>query len=240
MGNKQVTIKIADICIGIKPLNKGWVHFCKDYMTDEQPDFILGATEAELEEEQRRAEEYFDGEKIYGLELEKIWVYRQIAEIIPQYNAFLIHAASVRVDEDAYLFIGPSGAGKTTHARLWKKYFGDRLKVINDDKPIIKITDEEILVCASPWSGKERWINNIIAPLKSVIWINQADENKISKIPNEYAWDLLMNQVYRSHDADNTQRTLKLLDRVINTASFYALSCNKSIEAVEMAYNNTK
>lgn len=240
MGNNQVTIRIADICVGIEPLYGGWFSFCRDYMTSEKPDFVLRATEADLAAEQERAAEYLDGEKVEGFRLEKIWVYRQIAETIPKYDAFLIHATSVRVDEDAYLFIGPSGAGKTTHARLWKKYFGDRLRVINDDKPIIKVIDDEILVCASPWSGKERWINNIIAPLKAVIWINQSDENSIEKISKAEAWDFLMNQVYRSYDADNTQRTLKMIDRVINEASFYALNCNRTFEAVELAYSITQ
>lgn len=240
MEENLLKIKIADICIGIKPLNNGWDVFCKDYMTSEEPDFVISVTEDDLAKEQKRAADYLDGEELQGLELEKLWVYRQIAETLPRYDAFLIHAASVRVDEDAYLFIGPSGAGKTTHARLWKRYFGDRLRVINDDKPIIKVTDEAVLVCASPWSGKERWINNINAPLKSVIWINQSDENSIKKISKEDSWDLLMNQAYRSYDTDITQKTLKLLDRVINAASFYSLNCNKSIEAVELAYNTAK
>ena len=236
MEEKQLTIKIADINIGIKPLHKGFDEFCKDYLTDEEADFVLSATEAELEEEQKRVAEYLDGEEVRGLELEKIWVYRQIAETIPSYDAFLIHAASVRVDGDAYLFLGPSGAGKTTQARLWKEYFGDRMKVINDDKPIIRVKDDEILVCGSPWCGKERWENNISASLKGIASLSQSDESHSKRLSTGDAWNVMMNQVYRSSDGKTMQLILKLTDKVIKRIPLYAVDCTKGGESVDVAY----
>lgn len=236
MGEKPLTIKIADICIGIKPLHKGFDEFCKDYLTDEEADFVLSATEADLEEEQKRVAEYLDGEEVRGLELEKIWVYRQIAETIPSFGAFLIHAASVRVDGDAYLFLGPSGAGKTTQARLWKEYFGDRMKVINDDKPIIKVKDDEILVCGSPWCGKERWENNISAPLRGIFRIEKCDRNEIEVMNTEMAWEAMMNQVYRSADSETMQKILKLVDAVIGPTSIFNFKSKMEMNAARIAY----
>ena len=240
MGNKQVTIKIADICIGIKSQNKGWEYFCRDYMVDEEPDFILEDTETDIEGEQNHIAEYMDGAQYSSFEAEKLWIYREIAEVIPSYGSFLIHGAAVRVDENAYLFLGPSGAGKTTHARLWKECFGDRFSVINDDKPIIKLTDDEITVCGSPWSGKERWKNNIAAPLRSVVCIHQAEENRIERMPISDCWNSIMNQAYRTRDTANMKKTLDLFDKVINTTPFFSLNCRKTIDAVELAYKKLR
>lgn len=237
--NDLLTIRIADICIGIKPLNEGFNSFCKDYVTDEDPVFVLGATHIDLEDERERVAEYEDQINVSDyseLELEKLWIYRQIAETIPKYNSFLIHATSVRVDEDAYLFLGPSGAGKTTHARLWEQYFGDRFTVINDDKPIIRVTDEEILVCGSPWSGKERWCNNIDAPLRGAVNLNQATENRVEKLSQGDAWRVMMNQVYRSSDAETMKRTMRLLDEVINRRAIYEMECAEDPGAARIAY----
>ena len=54
------------------------------------------------------------------------------------------------------------------------------MRVINDDKPLLRIIDDEIMACSSPWTGKERWFNNINAPLKAVIQVSQAKENSIA------------------------------------------------------------
>lgn len=240
MGNKQITIKIADICIGIKPLNEGWSEFCKDYIVDEEPDFIVEPTEPDIAKEQKHIAEYMDGDQYSSFEAEKLWIYRHIAEIIPAYNAFLIHASSVRVDEDAYLFLGPSGAGKTTHAILWKKYFKDRLRVINDDKPIIKVTDDEILVCGSPWSGKDRWMNNIIAPIRGMVSIHQAEENTIERITSADAWSLVLSQIHRSKEHDTMEKILSLVDSLIEAIPSYRLECKKDFEAVKIAFDALK
>lgn len=236
MGNNQVTIKIADICIGINPVNNGWDVFCKDYIVDEEPDFIVESTEKDIAEEQKHIAEYTGRVKFIPLEVEKLWIQRQIAEKIPTYDAFFIHATSVRVDEDAYLFLGPSGAGKSTHSRLWKRHFGDRLKVINDDKPIIKVKEDEILACGSPWSGKEGLRNNISAPVRGCIYIHQAKRNSIESMSAKESWELIMRQAYRTQSAGNMKKTFKLFDKMIKTVPFYSLNCNKTYDAVELAY----
>lgn len=243
-----LTIKIAGICIGIRPLSEGFDKFCSDYIVEEKADFILSASEEDLEEEERRIKEYAEEaektesadsinvDELSELEIEKLWVYRQIAERIPEYGALLIHATAVRVDGSAYLFLGPSGAGKTTHAKLWKRYFGDRMRVINDDKPLIRLTDDEILVCGSPWSGKERWQNRITAPLRGCICINQAEENRIDLMTHEASWEVIMNQVYRGRDPETVRRTLELVDIMKERAPVYRLECNRNYEAVEVAF----
>lgn len=236
LNNYRLTIKIADVRVGIEPVHEGFRDFCRDYIIDEEPDFVLAASEADLAEEKERIEEQIEDVEYDGLELEKLWVYRQIAETMPSYDAFLIHATSVRVDEDAYLFLGPSGAGKTTHAKLWEKFFGNRFSIINDDKPIIQVSDERIMVCGSPWCGKENWKNNVAASLKGAIDLNQAEENRIERLSQSDAWNVMMNQVYRSRDAETMKKTLSLLNKVINSKPIFEMDCTEDMRTVEMAY----
>ena len=231
-----ITIELAGICIGIRPLSEDFGKFCAGYMSEGEPEFVIEVTAGDIEEENERAIDYMGRSDTPALELEKLFVYREIAERIPKYNTFLMHAAAIRVDENAFLLAGPSGAGKTTHARLWKKVFQDRMYMINDDKPLIRVRDDEIRVFGSPWCGKERWQNNISAPLQAVIFVNQAEENSITKMEDGEAWGALMNQVYRSRDAANMQKTLNFLDRVISMADIYSLYCNRDTDAVMTAY----
>ncbi len=236
MGNNQVTIRIAGVIIGIEPLNEGFYEFCKDYISDEEADFVLRATEADLAEEQKKVAAYMDGEIYEGLELEKLWMYRQIAETIPKYEAFLIHATAIRVDRKAYLLIGPSGAGKTTHARLWKKYLGERMLMINDDKPIIRLYDGRFYACASPWSGKDRWMNNIDAPLHAIIRIKQAEQNRIEEVPDEDIWEVLMNQIYKSSKHDTMQRIMNTVEQMIKDIPTFNMECNTDEDAARLAF----
>lgn len=236
MNEELLKIELAGICIGIKSLHDGFRKFCAEYVSEGNPEFVIEVTGKDIEEENERVIDYMGRSDTPELELEKLYVYREIAERLPDYNSFLMHAAAIRVDGNAFLLAGPSGAGKTTHARLWKKVFQDRMRVINDDKPIIRTDGDEIMVCGSPWCGKERWHNNIKAPLKAVFFVNQADENSIAKMQHGEAWGALLNQVYRSRDAANMQKTLKYLDNMINRTDIYSLYCNRDTDAVMTAY----
>ena len=46
----------------------------------------------------------------------------------------------------------------------------------------------------------------------------------------------MMNQIYRSTNADNTKQTLDFIDRLIRSIPVYDLKCNRDPEAVLMAY----
>lgn len=237
MGNKQITIKIADICIGIKLLNEDFYELCSYYETNDDADFVLAATESDLEEERNQIATYTEEGYYSDTDVERLWLLRQIAEKVPEYDAFLIHGASFRVDEDAYLLLGPSGAGKTTQSKLWKKYFGERMRMINDDKPILRMLGDSIIVGASPWCGKENWNNNITAPLKGIVSINQAKDNKIEPVSSQTAWDLVMNQVHRSKNPKTMQKIMRMIDSMIETTPVYRLECNREFEAVRIAYD---
>lgn len=50
----------------------------------------------------------------------------------------------LEIDGKAYMFSAPSGTGKSTHAKLWRDCFGDRVTMINDDKPLIKFREDGI------------------------------------------------------------------------------------------------
>ena len=44
-----------------------------------------------------------------------------------------------------------SGTGKSTHARLWRETFGDRAVMVNDDKPLLRITKDGVIAYGTPW-----------------------------------------------------------------------------------------
>ena len=74
--------------------------------------------------------------------LETLALLRKVAEVLPEKDGFLMHGAVIQWKDKAYMFTAPSGTGKTTHIRLWRKYLGQGVSIINGDKPFIRIVDD--------------------------------------------------------------------------------------------------
>lgn len=94
-------------------------------------------------------------------------------------GALMLHASAVTIDGRAYLFMGRSGTGKSTHSRLWLETFpGCRL--LNDDCPLALPDPAHpglFLVSGTPWSGKTPCWHAESAPLGGVARLRQAPAN---------------------------------------------------------------
>ena len=100
------------------------------------------------------------------------------SQAILAYGAVSVHASAVQVKGFVYLFMGKSGTGKSTHARLWLDAV-DGAELLNDDNPILRLTDNgSVIAFGSPWSGKTSCYKNRMGKLRAVVRLSQADENR--------------------------------------------------------------
>ena len=97
-------------------------------------------------------------------------------------STVLTHASAVVNDGKAYLFLGRSGTGKSTHSRLWQQTI-EGTTLLNDDHPILR-TDEQgrITAYGSPWSGKTPCYRNESAPVGGIVRIKRALKNNIRRL----------------------------------------------------------
>ncbi|MBO5468664.1 MAG: hypothetical protein J6A03_02795 [Lachnospiraceae bacterium] len=172
--------------------------------------------------------------------LETLAVYRKIAEWMPSQDIILFHGSVIAVDGQAYLFTAKSGTGKSTHTRLWREYFGERAVMVNDDKPLIKITRDGVYAYGTPWDGKHRLSSNIHAPLNAICILRRGEENAIHRITAGQAYPMLLQQCYRPMEKETLLKTMQLLDRLKEHVPCYELFCNISEEAVKVAYDGMK
>ena len=62
------------------------------------------------------------------------FLYTKICKrILSDYDGFFFHSSALALDGEGYLFTALSGTGKSTHTRNWRRLFGDRVTMINDD-----------------------------------------------------------------------------------------------------------
>lgn len=166
--------------------------------------------------------------------LETLAVYRKIAVRLLDFDVLLMHGVALGLDGTAYLFTAPSGVGKTTHARFWCEAYPGAF-IINGDKPLIKVTDNGIFVCGTPWAGKEKLNQNISLPLKAVCAVFRGKENKINPINFGNIFPLIIGQTYRPSDEKNMQKTLELIKKLGENTRFYTLHCNLDPDSARVA-----
>lgn len=241
------TIRISDRNIGISAVYDYTEKMCKDYLTDNAPDLEIVITQADIDFERHKSEynDIKEGHEIRNFAddyLESLAVYRKIIDHLTDDNVILFHGSCVAVDGVGYLFTAKSGTGKSTHTRLWREVFGDRAVMINDDKPLIRITDSGVIVYGTPWDGKHRISTNISVPLKAVCILNRANggENEIREITKREAYPLMLQQTYWSENPLILAKTMQLADRLTSNAGLYSMKCNIDKNAVTIAYERIK
>lgn len=107
----------------------------------------------------------------------------------------LFHAACVSYKGRGYLFLGKSGTGKSTHARLWLKYI-EGTELFNDDNPVVRLFEKDgrkfAVAYGSPWSGKTPCYKNVKFELGGFVLLSQAPFNKISLLKGVSAYAAIM------------------------------------------------
>ncbi|MCR4577401.1 MAG: hypothetical protein K5784_05800 [Clostridiales bacterium] len=242
----EQTYRFADKNVRIVPLYNAVHALCKDYAVPTSGyDFAVctSSTDIDFERERSAQTDVLEGRPVRQSSdayLETLAVYRKIAEKMPDYDTVLFHGSCVAVDGAGYLFIAKSGTGKSTHTRLWRELLGERAVMVNDDKPLIRITDGGAVIYGTPWDGKHRLSANIAVPLKAVCILERAAENSIRPISTKEAYPMLLQQVYRPMDGAAMSKTLVLVDRLASAVKLWKLGCNTQIEAAQVAYDAMK
>lgn len=239
------TIEIADEVIFVEALYETTKEFCRDYLSDRKSDFFIKMTIKDIFDEQiksdiHRKNEGLSPKKYSKNYLETLALYRKILEKLLYKNIILLHGSTVAVDGYAYLFTAPSGTGKSTHVRLWIENFKNRAVIVNDDKPLIKLGENEIKVYGTPWMGKHNLGNNVSFPLKAICFLERAEENNIENVCFSKVYATLLQQIQKFEKADDMLKLLSLVELFRERVSFYRLYCNISKEAANVSYNFMK
>jgi hypothetical protein len=205
--------------------------FCKDYLVNAAPVFSVKTTEDKIDAE--IAASAFNPPRGYA---ESICIYREIAEELPKYNRCIFHGSVIEFKGRGYLFTAPSGTGKTTHIRLWKKFLGDDVSIVNGDKPILQIEDGGVVAYATPYAGKEKYQNHSFAPLKAICLIKRGTENRIEKVNAADYLTQIVPQVYMPHNPLQAMKTLEMLDDMLKSVPLYVLYCDISEQAFQTSF----
>lgn len=148
-----------------------------------------------------------------------------------------VHGSCIVNNGRAYLFLGESGTGKSTHTRLWREnIIGSTL--LNDDSPIIAAEPEGIFIYGSPWSGKTPCYHQKRYPLGACVRLSQAPFNRITRLsmlkayaamhpscPPEFAYDEVL-----------YSGITETLDKLLTSVGIYHLECLPDADAARLSF----
>ena len=154
-------------------------------------------------------------------------------------NKFILHSAYMLHNGEAILFSAPSGTGKSTQADLWTKYRGTR--TINGDRTLISKENDQYFANGWPVCGSSRICFNETYPLKCIVFLSQAKENRIEKLDYKTKVKKLISELtINYHYAPFVNKVMDFIDDLIEHVPIYHLECDISENAVICLENQLK
>ena len=147
-------------------------------------------------------------------------------------QGFVLHASCIEHEGAAIVFTAPSGTGKSTQADLWKNHRG--AEVINGDRVMIQSADEGFRIVGIPFCGSSRISKNRTLPLKAIVYLQQAPENRATPLRGMEAfkrvWEGCSIHVWNRKDMEQCMTTVS---RMLTQVPVIRLECKPDLGAVE-------
>lgn len=89
-----------------------------------------------------------------------------------------VHAyGMVDLQGNGHLFLGQSGAGKTTLARLWQ--YAEAVQILSDDRIILRQSGRQFWMYGTPWHGEAELATPGRAPLTRIYILRHGQKNEL-------------------------------------------------------------
>ena len=135
-----------------------------------------------------------------------------------------------------FLFIGHSGAGKSTTTRLWRERRD--VTVLSDDRIILRKHDGQVWMHGTPWHGEAAFAAAEKCKIDKLFILEQAPENKIIPLRGSQAVGELMARSFLPfYDGPALESTMAFLEEIVETIPCYRLQFVPEQTAVEAVLN---
>ena len=136
-----------------------------------------------------------------------------VSHLLGQGRGVELHSCGV-IDREGrgHLFVGMSGAGKSTTARLWG---ADAATIVSDDRVIVREEEGVMWMHGTPWHGEAALSEAAAAPLAGVYLLTQSPRVALRELQHSDAVARLFGCAFPPfHDANAVAFTLEFLARI--------------------------
>lgn len=156
-----------------------------------------------------------------------------VANLLARGRGVELHSCGV-IDKRGrgHLFVGVSGAGKTTTARLWEH---EAASIVSDDRVIVRERDGGFAMFGTPWHGEAELSLPVSAPLAGVYLLVQSDRNALLPLSHAAAIAKLFRCSFPLfHDARALDFTLEFLQRIVARVPVRELYFTRDRSAIDL------
>jgi hypothetical protein len=136
-----------------------------------------------------------------------------------------------------HLFLGHSGAGKSTTAKLWQSLRDP--EILSDDRIILRLQDDGLWMHGTPWHGEAAFAAPAKARINRIFILEHGIpehgvENKITPLTRSRAvGELFARSFPPFHSAAGLERTVGFLEQILNRVPCYQFQFIPDASAVE-------
>ena len=153
-------------------------------------------------------------------------------KILMEEQAMILHASCVDTPYGGLLFVGHSGAGKSTQAELWCQHGNGKL--LNGDRPILKAGTEGFFAYGSPYAGSSGCHVNERCKIRAMFFVKQAETCQLRPLKGvEKFRKVFGNLTVNLWDPTFVAMAGNFAQKLAEEIPMYEFSCTKEQEAVE-------
>lgn len=148
-----------------------------------------------------------------------------------------VHACGlVDLETGGHLFLGHSGAGKSTTTLLWKKLRD--VRVLSDDRIILRKHATDIWMHGTPWHGEAGFASPQKATIRRIFILEHGDKNEILRLSkSEAVAELFVRCFPPFHGRNALDATVSYLHNITNSIACYRYRFLPNLSAVEEILN---
>jgi len=158
-----------------------------------------------------------------------------VSHLLARGRGVELHSSGVIArDGRGRLFVGQSGAGKSTTARLWME--SEEVEIVSDDRVVVREIDGGWRMFGTPWHGEAMLSSPASAPLHHIYLLQQAPRTRVGDVaPAEAAARLFACTFPLFHDAGALAFTLDCIDKLVRAVPVHVLEFTPDASVVEAA-----
>ncbi len=142
--------------------------------------------------------------------------------LLSRRRGLLFHACGIDDHGKGYLFLGNSGDGKSTTAKLW---FDHGITILNDDRIIVRENKGQIWMYGTPWHGDFKEHSSRALPLHKIFFLRHGRKNACKAKSGAEAVSMLLTRSFPPFwDSEGMAFTIEFCQSLVSKIPCYELT----------------
>lgn len=161
------------------------------------------------------------------------WSELLISRLLSRDGGVLLHSSAALLDDGALLFIGHSGAGKSTIAEIAEQ---SGAVALSDDRTIVMLRHDEPVAWGTPWHGSFPRTAATSAPVRGLFLLKQDQIDRIATVsPSRALKELFVRLIQPRVTGPEVSRTLDTLSALVAACPVHWLHFRPTPAVIDLA-----